>query len=225
MVCYRVLCWTQFSLSSAQNLFLSWFSVTQLSPILAQTILSTKSLSLHWTFNLQYLLWKPVCQTSRPGCWKTNLNLAMIKQRPSSCTHLLSPLQSPNLLLSTTISVCGYEISFSSSAKNLGFYIRDYISIELHTKNVCWSAYSELRRISTIQHVSVDSTKTLVFTFVLSMLDYCNSLLSGCPKHLEKTTKGQELSFKTLPQSSYTRWCFTLPQNSSLAAHSSTYRV
>ena len=90
----------------------------------------------------------------------------------------------------TTISVCGCEISFSSSAENLGFYIRDDISIELHTKNVCWSAYSELRRISTIQHVSVDSTKTLVFTFVLSMLVYCNSLLSGCPKHLEKTTKG-----------------------------------
>ena len=25
-------------------------------------------LSLHQTFNLQYLLWKPVCQTSRSGC-------------------------------------------------------------------------------------------------------------------------------------------------------------
>ena len=160
MVCHRVLCWAQFSSSSAQNLFLSWFSVTQLSPILAQTILSTKSLSLHWTFNLQYLLWKPVCQTSRPGCWKTNLT--MIKQRPSSCTHLLSLLQSPNLLLSTTISVCGYEISFSSSAKNLGFYIRDDMSVELHIKNVCRSAYSELRRISTIRHLlSVDSTKHL----------------------------------------------------------------
>ena len=56
-----------------------------------------------------FLLWKPVCQTSRPGSWKTNLNLTMIKQRPSSSAHLLSPFQSANL---HTISVCGCEISF-----------------------------------------------------------------------------------------------------------------
>ncbi|WP_293650351.1 reverse transcriptase family protein [Thiolapillus sp.] len=37
----------------------------------------------------------------------------------------------------TTISVCGCEISFSSSARNLGFYIRDDMSMELHIKNVC----------------------------------------------------------------------------------------
>ena len=92
----------------------------------------------------------------------------------------------------TTISICGCEISFSSSARNLGFYIKDDMSVELHIKNVCRSAYSELRRISTIQHVSADPTKTLVSTFVLSMLDYCNSLLSGCPKHLlEKLQKVQ----------------------------------
>ena len=114
----------------------------------------------------------------------------MRKQRPSSCTHLLSPLQSPNLLLSTTISVCGYEISFSSSAKNLGFYIRDDMSVELHIKNICQVAYPELHRISTIWHLlSVDSTKTLVSAFVLSRLDYCNSLLSGCLKHLFENNK------------------------------------
>ena len=98
MVCHRVLCWAQFSSSSTQNFFLTWFSVTLLSLSLLRTILSSKSLSRHRTFNLQYLLWKPVCKTSRPGCWKTNLNLTMIKQRPSSCAHLLSPFQSPSLL-------------------------------------------------------------------------------------------------------------------------------
>ena len=67
------------------------------------------------------------------------------------------------------------------------------MSVELHIKNVCRSAYSELRRISTFRHLlSADSIETLVSDFVLSRLDYCNSLLSGCPKHLlEKLQKVQ----------------------------------
>ena len=67
------------------------------------------------------------------------------------------------------------------------------MGVELHIKNVCRSAYSELRCISTIRHLlSADSTKTHVSALVLSRLDYCNSLLSGCPKHLlEKLQKVQ----------------------------------
>ena len=86
-VCHRVLWWARFCSSSTQNLCLTGFSVTLLSLNLSRTILSSKSLFRHRTFNLQYLLWKSVCQTSRPGCLKTNLNLAVIKQRPSSCAH------------------------------------------------------------------------------------------------------------------------------------------
>ena len=66
------------------------------------------------------------------------------------------------------------------------------MSMKLHINNVCWLAYSELRLISTIWHLlSVDSTKMLVSAFVFARLDYCNSLLSGCPKHLEKLQKVQ----------------------------------
>ena len=67
------------------------------------------------------------------------------------------------------------------------------MSVELQVKNVCRSAYSELRRISTIRHLlSVDSTKILVSASVISRLDYCHSFLSGCPKHLlEKLQKVQ----------------------------------
>ena len=53
--------------------------------------------------------------------------------------------------------VCGCEISFASSARNLGFLITDDMSLDLHIKNTCRSAYFELSRLGTIRHLlSVD---------------------------------------------------------------------
>ena len=98
----------------------------------------------------------------------------------------------------TTISVCGCKISLS--ARNLGFYITDDMSVELHIKDVCRSAYLELCRISTILDLlSVDSTQTLISVFVVSRLDDCNSHLSGCHKHLlEKLEKVQNSATRLL---------------------------
>ena len=47
------------------------------------------------------------------------------------------------------------------------------------------SANFELRRISSIRHLlSTNASKILVSAFVLSRLDYCNSLLVGCSQYL-----------------------------------------
>ena len=57
--------------------------------------------------------------------------------------------------------------------------------MEKHVTNLCRSAYVEIRRISNIRHyLTTDATKTRVCAFVLSKLDYCNSLLSSCPNQL-----------------------------------------
>ena len=126
----------------------------------------------------------------------------------------------------TTISVCGCEIYFSSSARNLGFYNTGGMSTELHVKNVCRSAYSELRRISTIRHLLfIYSTKTLVSAFVLSRLEYCNSLLSGCPKHLEKLQKVQNSAARLVLKAHKQDHVSPPSQNSSLVAHLCTYRT
>ena len=54
--------------------------------------------------------------------------------------------------------------------------------MSLHVANVCKSSYIQLRQISSIrQYLTTDATKTLVCAFILSRLDYCNSLLAGCP--------------------------------------------
>ena len=85
----------------------------------------------------------------------------------------------------SSVQVGNTDISFSSSARNLGYTISSDMSLNKHISNICRSAYFELRKISTIRHtLSVETTKTLVCSFVLSKLDYCNSLLSGCPLYL-----------------------------------------
>ena len=58
-------------------------------------------------------------------------------------------------------------------------------------------------RIHIRHYLTTDATKTLLCAFVLSKLDYCNSLLSGSPKHLlDKLQKVQNsaarLVFKAL---------------------------
>ena len=52
-------------------------------------------------------------------------------------------------------------------------------SLNKHISNVCRSTYVEIRRIS-----SVKTIETLVCAFVLFKLDYCHSLLSGCPLYI-----------------------------------------
>ena len=59
------------------------------------------------------------------------------------------------------------------------------LSTEKHNTNISRSAYIEIWRIINICHyLTIDATKTLLYSFVLSKLDYCNSLLSGSLKHL-----------------------------------------
>ena len=95
------------------------------------------------------------------------------------------------------------DICFSRSVRNLGVNFDDKLSMKQQVSKICQSAYLELHRISSIRLVlTVDATKTLVTSLVLSHLDYCNSLLAGIPQQLiDKLQKVQicsaRLIFKT----------------------------
>ena len=81
--------------------------------------------------------------------------------------------------------ICDSTVMFSPHVKNLGVTLDRHLTMQLQVSNICRSAYIELRRIASIrQYLTVDATKVLVCAFVLSKLDYCNSLLSGRPKNL-----------------------------------------
>ena len=85
----------------------------------------------------------------------------------------------------TSTRVGNSDIPFASHARNLGITISSNTTMDKLVTNIWRSAYAELRRISSIRHLlAVDATKTLHSVFVLSKLDYCNSLLRGSPQFI-----------------------------------------
>ena len=87
--------------------------------------------------------------------------------------------------LPTHIQLENCSIIPLNSVRNLGFSLDSILSFENHISSLCRICYLELRRISAIRHLlTQDATKTLVCAFILSRLDYCNSLLAGCPRYL-----------------------------------------
>ena len=107
-------------------------------------------------------------------------------------------LRSPNLPFS--IKIGQNDICFSRSVRNLGVIFDDKLSMKQQDSKICQSAYLELCRISLIRYVlTVDATKTLVTSLVLSRVDYCNSLLSRIPQQLiDKLEKVQNCSARLI---------------------------
>jgi hypothetical protein len=69
------------------------------------------------------------------------------------------------------------------SVKNLGVIMDSSLMFEEHIKNVCRTAFMEIRNIGRIRKfLDEKSTASLVHAFVISKIDYCNSLLHGLPQ-------------------------------------------
>ena len=84
-----------------------------------------------------------------------------------------------------SVTVGTASAPLSESVKNLGATRDCHLTMKTQIYNLVRSANFELRRISFIRHLmSTHATKTLVSAFVLSRLDYCNSLFSDCPQYL-----------------------------------------
>ena len=82
--------------------------------------------------------------------------------------------------LPTSITMSSAQIPFKQSVKNLGFALDCHITMNTHVANIARTCYFELRRLAYIRRfLTITATATLVSAFVLSEIDYCNSLLSG----------------------------------------------
>ena len=71
-------------------------------------------------------------------------------------------------------NINGTDVKLTSYARDLGVYIDNNLS------HICKVCYFELRRLSAMkQYLPSESLVQLVSCFVLSRLDYCNSVLAG----------------------------------------------
>jgi hypothetical protein len=91
---------------------------------------------------------------------------------------------------STSLSFCSTCIQVSSSARNLGVYFDQDLSLSRHISSVCSSSFFSIKQLrqvrSTLDH---NSSVLLANALVSSKLDHCNSLYYGLPlsslKHLQ----------------------------------------
>ncbi|XP_028272704.1 uncharacterized protein LOC114443000 [Parambassis ranga] len=87
-------------------------------------------------------------------------------------------------LSDNTFSLDGITLASSTTVRNLGVIFDQDMSFVSHIKQVSRTTFFHLRNITKIRSIlSQSDAEKLIHAFVTSRLDYCNSLLSGCPHY------------------------------------------
>ena len=122
------------------------------------------------------------CTMLECGCPTINWNSMMTKQKQWLRPLRNCPRQYPcQILLQLVLQIS----CFLKSVITLSVTLDTHLTMKNQVKNLARTANIELRRINSFHHyLSVEATLKLVLAFVMSRLDYCNSLLYGCPQYL-----------------------------------------
>ena len=101
---------------------------------------------------------------------------------------VLGPQHLRNTLSNDMATLDGITLASSTTVRNLGVIFDQDMSFSYHIKQISRTAFFHLRNIAKIRHIlPQEDAEKLVHAFVTSRLDYCNSLLSGCPNKTLKT--------------------------------------
>ena len=109
--------------------------------------------------------------------------------------------------LPTSITIGNAQIPFKQSVTNMGFTLDCQLTIKAHVSNIARTCYFEPRRLASYRRfLTCASTATLVSAFILSRIDYCNSLLFGSThdvtSHLQRMQNYAARVILRLPMSS-----------------------
>ena len=73
-------------------------------------------------------------------------------------------------------------VTSSASGKNLGFYFDEQLDLNEQISNLCKVIYIEVRRLKHLSRfLDLTSLKKIASSFILSRIDYCNSLYINLP--------------------------------------------
>ena len=95
-------------------------------------------------------------------------------------------------------------IELSDKVRDLGVILDKELNLRQHVNDTCKKAISAIRSISRIRkYMSQSNLKRIVNAFVISRMDYCNSILYGLPtvEH-EKLQRVQNIAARLITGSS-----------------------
>ena len=109
--------------------------------------------------------------------------------------------------LPTSITIGNAQVPLMQSVKNLGIALYCDLTMNALVFTISRTCYFELRRLASIRRfLTSTATATLVSAFVLSRIDYCNSLLFGSThdvtSHLQRIQNYAARVILCLPKSS-----------------------
>ena len=143
---------------------------------------------------------------SKLGQLRTCVDLMTTRQ--NSCK---SPQREQSISI-TSITIDNAQIPFKQSVKNLCLTLDCHRIMNAHVSNIVQTCYFEQRRSASIpRFLTCTATATLMSAFVLSRIDYCNSLLFGSTHDV--TTHLQRI------QNYAARVILRLPKSSSITTH------
>ncbi|KAK2872069.1 hypothetical protein Q8A73_024565, partial [Channa argus] len=101
---------------------------------------------------------------------------------------VFGPKNIRDMMSNHIVTLDGISLASSTTARNLGVIFDQDLSFKSHIKQISRTAFFHLRNIAKIRSIlSQSDAEKLVHAFVTSRLDYCNSLLSGCPSNSLKS--------------------------------------
>ena len=101
---------------------------------------------------------------------------------------VFGPKNLRDMMSNHIVTLDGISLASSTTARNLGVIFDQDLSFNSHIKQISRTAFFHLRNIAKIRSIlSQSDAEKLVHAFVTSRLDYCNSLLSGCPSNSLKS--------------------------------------
>ena len=158
--------------------------------------------------------------------WMTENQLKLNDDKTEALLFPFSSSLKPSTVpLPDSITLGSHNIPFSDSDRNLGFILDSKLSMKKHIIKICQTAYFELKRISSIRRfLTEDATKTLVTSYILSRLDYCNCLLMGTPNSvIQPLQKIQNFAARLVLLAPRHHHATPLLEKTALASHFRTY--